>query len=92
MVTDNMSVVQNQWQLQEAQDKLHQVVEEADKGVPQFISIHGRQTAVVLSMEAYRQLTQSSSSSLSEALLMPIFEEDESPFERNKDTGKAIDL
>ncbi|WP_295446739.1 type II toxin-antitoxin system prevent-host-death family antitoxin [uncultured Thiodictyon sp.] len=45
------------WQLQERQDRLNQVVEEALRVGPQVITANGEETAVVLSMEEYRRLT-----------------------------------
>jgi antitoxin Phd len=44
------------WQLQERQDRLNQVVEEALRAGPQVITANGEDTAVVLSMEEYRRL------------------------------------
>lgn len=44
------------WQLQERQDRLNQVVEEALRAGPQVITANGEETAVVLSMEEYRRL------------------------------------
>jgi antitoxin Phd len=47
------------WQLQEAKNKLSEVVEEAIASGPQIISKHGVETAVVLSLDEYRRLTVS---------------------------------
>jgi prevent-host-death family protein len=59
MREDTMSVGLNgrEWQLQEAKAKLSEVIKLA-LASPQTITVHGRQTAVVLSMEAYRKLAQ----------------------------------
>jgi prevent-host-death family protein len=47
------------WQLQEAKNKLSQVVDDAlDKG-PQIITRHGTEVAVVLSYEDYRRIVAS---------------------------------
>ncbi len=87
-----MSNTYNEWQLQEAKNKLSHVVKEADRGIPQFITVHGKQTAVVLSAKEYRKLTQPDSS-LSEALLMPVLDEDdEALFARSQDVGRDIEL
>jgi prevent-host-death family protein len=43
------------WQLQEAKAMLSDVVK-ASTSVPQYITVHGRETAVILSMEHYRNL------------------------------------
>lgn len=81
----------NEWQLQEAKNKLSQLVKEADRGIPQFITVHGKQTAVVLSAASYKKLTQPSNS-LSEALLMPTLDSEDNLFERSQDTGRSSEL
>lgn len=45
------------WQLQEAKNKLSQVVENALSEGPQVISRRGEEVAVVLSLDEYRRLT-----------------------------------
>lgn len=45
------------WQLQEAKNKLSQLVDEAVNTGPQIITRRGVEVAIVLSMEEYRQLT-----------------------------------
>jgi antitoxin Phd len=47
------------WQLQEAKNKLSQLVEEAVNTGPQIITKRGVEVVIVLSMEEYRQLTVS---------------------------------
>ena len=81
----------NHWQLQEAKNKLSQLVKEADQGIPQCITVRGKKTVIVLSVKDYEALKRPASS-LSSALLMPLLDEDESLFERNHDTGRNIDL
>jgi antitoxin Phd len=44
------------WQLQEAKNKLSEVVEEAITRGPQIITKHGVETAIVLSYAEYRSL------------------------------------
>jgi prevent-host-death family protein len=44
------------WQLQEAKNKLSEVVEEALQRGPQVITKRGKQTAVVLSYTDYRKM------------------------------------
>jgi len=87
-----MNKLPNQWQLQEAKNKLSQLVKNADKGVPQYITVHGKNTAVILSTKEYEKLKRPASK-LSSVLLMPVLEEEEDElFERNEDTGRDIDL
>lgn len=44
------------WPLQEQQDRLNQVVEEALRAGPQVITANGEETAVVVSIEECRRL------------------------------------
>lgn len=44
------------WQLQEAKNKLSEVVDEALRRGPQVITRHGEEVAVVLAYPAYRKL------------------------------------
>jgi len=44
------------WQLQEAKNKLSEVIEEAVRHGPQVITRHGVETAIVLSYTEYRKL------------------------------------
>ena len=45
-----------EWQLQEAKNRLSQVVSLAIHEGPQTINLHGKPTAVVVSFEEYRKL------------------------------------
>ncbi|MBX7253590.1 MAG: type II toxin-antitoxin system Phd/YefM family antitoxin [Candidatus Promineofilum sp.] len=45
------------WQLQEAKNKLSQVVDEAIAAGPQVITRHGQEVAIVISSEDFRSLT-----------------------------------
>ena len=44
------------WQLQDAKNRFSQVVRAARDGVPQWVTVHGKRAAVVLSAEAYEEL------------------------------------
>jgi antitoxin Phd len=44
------------WQLQEAKNKLSEVVDEALQHGPQVITRHGKETAILISYAEYRQL------------------------------------
>lgn len=87
-----MSKLPRQWQLQEAKNRLSQLIKIADSGVPQFITVHGRNTAVILSVHEYEKLT-CSTAKLSSTLLMPVLgEQEDDLFARNPDEGRNIDL
>jgi antitoxin Phd len=45
------------WQMQTAKQRFSELVERALREGPQVITRHGREAAVVLSMEEYRRLT-----------------------------------
>ena len=53
------------WQLQEAENRLSEVVREAQETGPQVITVRGGQAAVVLSSEDYRKLTEKQGSLVS---------------------------
>ncbi len=44
------------WQLQEAKNKLSEVVDRALKDGPQEITKHGKKTAVIISLREYKRL------------------------------------
>ncbi len=44
------------WQLQEAKNRLSQVVNDASSNGPQIITVHGKPVAIVLSMQEYERL------------------------------------
>lgn len=48
----------NSWQIQEAKNKLSELVKEAQDSGPQIITRHGEEVAVVLSMEDYSRLAK----------------------------------
>ena len=80
----------NKWQLQEAKNKFSRVVKQAQQGHPQYITVHGKPTAVVVSIEDYQKLNRPKNS-LSEALMNPLVEQ-ELDLSRYRDTGRDIDL
>jgi antitoxin Phd len=80
-----------QWQLQEAKNRLSQVVEQACTSGPQTITVRGRAKAVVLSVEAYRRLTQRSMSLTEFFRRSPLYGLDLET-KRNSDTGRDIAL
>lgn len=50
------------WQIQEAKNKLSEVVEEAIENGPQILTRRGEEVAVVLSLSEYRQLKKKQTS------------------------------
>ena len=79
------------WQLQDAKNRFSAVVKTAEKGMPQVITVHGREKAVVLSTEAYQRLVQRKGSLLTFFQQSP-WAKTEIELSRSKDTGRDVDL
>jgi antitoxin Phd len=78
------------WQVQEAKTRLSEVIEEANSKGPQFITRHGSERAVILSITEYRALT-AHKPDLKEYLLGgPKVDEFDVP--RDRDTGRKVRL
>ena len=79
------------WQLQEAKNKFSKLVEKAQREGPQFVTKHGKESVVVLSVEEYKKIVKPKSnlfqfiqtSPLSDALIN---------IERDKSLGRDIEL
>lgn len=82
-----------EWQLQHAKSRLSELVASADSGGPQVITVRGQRKAVVLSAAEYDRLSRGATKGglveffRQSALGPDIFEP-----ERDKDTGRNIDL
>lgn len=79
------------WQLQEAKNKFSKLVEKAQIEGPQFVTKHGKESVVVLSIEEYKNIIKPESnlfqffqdSPLSETSIL---------VERDKSPSRDIDL
>jgi prevent-host-death family protein len=79
------------WQLQEAKNKFSELVEKAQHEGPQFVTKHGKESVVILSVEEYKKIVTPKSnlvqfiqtSPLSKALIN---------IERDKSLGRDIEL
>lgn len=78
------------WQLQEAKAKLTQFVKEA-KDSPQVISRRGEPEIVAMSIDKYKQLTNTKQSLLSFFKSSPLYQAD-FDIERDKSKMRDIDL
>jgi len=78
-----------EWQLQEAKNRLSELVDKALNEGPQEITRHGRKTAVVLSMKDYRALRARKGSLVDFFRTSPLGGID---FDRAKDAGRKVDL
>ena len=82
----------SEWQLQEAKNKLSQLIKQVTTGDPQVITVHGKPTAVVVSADEYIRLTRPRRGKLSAALLRPDIAGDDLDITRSRDTGRDVEL
>lgn len=80
-----------QWQLQDAKNRLSQVVREAQISGPQVITVRGQETAVVVSAEEYRHLTRTGGT-LVEFLQASPWGDVDLDVERSRDLGREVRL
>jgi antitoxin Phd len=78
------------WQVQEAKAHFSEVMEKAEQEGPQIITRHGTERAVVLSIQDYRALTARKKDFIAHLLNGPKI--DDLEIERDKDTGREVDL
>ena len=81
----------NEWQLQEAKNRLSRVVDAASKGVPQTITLRGTPTAVVLSFAQYQELIRPRTPLSSFFQSSPLRGVDIDTC-RNQDAGREVDI
>ena len=79
------------WQLQEAKNRLSEVVREAQTSGPQLITVRGKEAVVVLSADDFRQMTHREGS-LVDFLLDSPWSEVDLDVERSRDTSRDITL
>ncbi len=79
------------WQLQEAKNRLSEVVDRALDQGPQMITRRGAETAVVLSIEDYRRINRPETNLVDFLQASPLAGVD-LDLERSRDTGREIDL
>jgi prevent-host-death family protein len=80
------------WQLQEAKNRLSEVVRKAHEEGPQVITLRGGDAAVVIAVEEYRRLTRRPRGRLVEFFRQSPLVGVSLDLERNPDTGRTIDL
>ena len=77
--------------MQDAKNRLSQVVKSACNEGPQTITLRGRPAAVLVSFEEYLRLTQPRSSLVEFLRRSPLMGEN-LKIERSRDTGREIEL
>jgi len=80
------------WQMQEAKARLSEVVKLAESEGPQDITLHGRSVAVVLSREAFEQLSCNGQSLVEFMRQSPLYGLDEVEFERDRSVTREVVL
>lgn len=81
----------DEWQLQEAKNRLSRVVDAARCGRPQTITLRGTPAAVVLSFEQYQELTRPRTP-LSDFFRHSPLRNVELDLERSHDLGREVEL
>ncbi len=79
------------WQLQEAKNRLSQVVDEALNDGPQIITRRGKEVAVVLSINEYEEIKKPATCIVDFFQNSPFFET-QLDLERNKSLSREIDF
>ncbi|WP_297187622.1 type II toxin-antitoxin system Phd/YefM family antitoxin [uncultured Porticoccus sp.] len=79
------------WQLQDAKNRFSALVKAAESEGPQVVTVHGKDKAVLLSVEAYQQLIQRKGSLLDFFQSSPWAKTD-IEISRSRDTGREIEL
>ncbi len=81
----------DRWQLQEAKNRLSEVVRKAREDGPQVITVHGADAVVVVSTDQYRRLSKRKGS-LTEFFRRSPLVGVELDIVRRTDTGRPVDL
>lgn len=81
----------NIWQLQKAKNKFSELVEKARHEGPQFVTKHGKESVVVLSVEDYHQIVQPQSNLYDFIQNSPLHGIDLG-IERDKSAAREVDL
>jgi antitoxin Phd len=79
------------WQLQEAKNKFSKLVEKAQHEGPQFVTKHGKESVVVLSVEEYKKIVRPKSN-LFQFIQMSPLSKTLISIERDKSLGRDIEL
>ncbi len=79
------------WKLQDAKNRFSEVINKAARSGPQIVTRRGKEAAVVMSIEDYRQLIEPETSLVDFLSLSPL-RGVELDLERSKEVGREIDL
>jgi len=80
------------WQLQEAKNRLSEVVRKAAQEGPQVITVHGDEVAVVVAADTFRKMTAKPREGLVAFFQKSPWARVQMTLERSRDTGRKVDL
>jgi prevent-host-death family protein len=81
----------DRWQLQEAKNRLSELVRKAREEGPQVITVHGTDAAVVMSAEHYARLARRKGTLVEFFRKSPLVGE-ELDLTRSRDRGRRVDV
>ena len=81
----------SRWKLQDAKNRLSEVVNEAVRSGPQIVTRRGEETAVILSMEDYRRLTRPDIALVEFFRSSPLVDV-ELDVSRSREPGRRVDM
>lgn len=84
--------VKAQWKLEDAKARFSEVVRRAATAGPQLVTVRGREAAVILSPEQYRQLLPQPKHHVPLMQFLRDLDLPDSNLERESDHGRDIDL
>ena len=84
--------IMTKWQLQEAKNRLSEVVRKASDEGPQVITLRGDDAVVVVAADEYARLTRKPKGSLVDFLRKSPLGAVELDLARSSDTGRRVDL
>jgi len=79
------------WQLQDAKNRLSELVRKAQREGPQVITLHGRDAAVLVSVREYRRIAKPAGN-LAEFMRKSPLAGVALDLQRSRDTGRPTDL
>lgn len=82
--------MKSHWQVQEAKNKLSQVIQQAEQGV-QTITVRGKPAVVVMAVREYQRLTRPQTTLVEFMRESPLYRL-ELDLTRSRDTGRPVDL
>ena len=80
------------WQLQDAKNRLSEVVRKASQEGPQVITVRGEDAVVVVAADEYGKLTRRSNASLAEFFRKSPLGGVTLDIQRSRDTGRRVKL